>query len=471
MNDLNFAGLIAARQAATQARQGNQAPERNPDPREAASAFDAVMARANRNEATRSSESVAEARRARQPEPVRNGQGKPQAPQAPQRDTQAGAGARNTMAERTHAQGDSENATAKPVKDEPAGGKPAGDKSCAEAPAAQDAAAALALGIPVPPPAPVQSMPESPATTGTAAVAEAGAAGVQAGVVASAQRPADELDLESLSTVIRSDDPLADALPTPRGLARALVPDEAAARAEKSPAGAQPASDGAGEAAAHAAPFERLVEAAQRETMALREFGRGGADRRVGGNAEAATTTLRVDTGSAGLAASALALTPAAPATYSVAHGSVSAPVEQSVFAEEFAQRVVMFTSQKVHNAQIALNPAELGPISISIDVRGQEAHLNFSAAHATTRAAIEEALPKLREMFAANGLQLANAHVGDQPAQRDFGRQRRSGDASQVHAAGTAASSGGSNTGAGIDTNAMRTQWLRSDRLIDIVV
>jgi flagellar hook-length control protein FliK len=38
---------------------------------------------------------------------------------------------------------------------------------------------------------------------------------------------------------------------------------------------------------------------------------------------------------------------------------------------------------------------------------------------HATTRAAIEDALPRLREMLADSGLQLTNAFVGDH-ARRD---------------------------------------------------
>ena len=50
---------------------------------------------------------------------------------------------------------------------------------------------------------------------------------------------------------------------------------------------------------------------------------------------------------------------------------------------------------------------------------------MQFTAAHATTRAAIEDALPRLREMLAAQGLQLSQADVGDQ-AQRDAGHAGR---------------------------------------------
>jgi flagellar hook-length control protein FliK len=451
MNDLNFAGLIAARQAATQAR-GTPASERAMDPRDAASAFDAVMARASRGEAARGAERPRTERSpdappAQRVAAPRDGQPKAAAAQPAANETREPA--RDTMAERTPAEaGDaatSEAATAA-----------AADATAASA----AAAAASATMLPMTPAAVQAALDAALAHPATGETRRATAA------PAAATPPQDTaLDLESLSTVIRSDDPLADAVQTPRGLARALAPEESVApRAAKAPA---TAAVQAAETPAHAAPFERLVEAAQRDAAAQRDIGIPAAGRRGASSGESAAT-MRVD----GANAATAMFAPAAPATYSAAHGSVSAPVGQSAFAEEFASRVVMFTSQKVHNAQIALTPSELGPISITIEVRGQEAHLSFNAAHATTRAAIEDALPRLRDMLSSNGLQLANAHVGDQ-AQRDPGRSRRGsdGEARAVGSVGSAGPAGGPHAASAVDAQAMRAQWLRSDRLIDIVV
>jgi flagellar hook-length control protein FliK len=58
----------------------------------------------------------------------------------------------------------------------------------------------------------------------------------------------------------------------------------------------------------------------------------------------------------------------------------------------------------------------------VSIEVRGQEASLSFAAPSHATRAAIEEALPRLRELLAAQGLQLTGAEVNDQP-RREYAR------------------------------------------------
>ena len=94
---------------------------------------------------------------------------------------------------------------------------------------------------------------------------------------------------------------------------------------------------------------------------------------------------------------------------------AVAAPVGSAGFVEEFTQRVAILSRGGVHRAELSLAPADLGPVEISIEVRGDEATLIFTAPHAVTRAALDEALPRLREMLNAQGLQLADARVGTQ--------------------------------------------------------
>lgn len=110
---------------------------------------------------------------------------------------------------------------------------------------------------------------------------------------------------------------------------------------------------------------------------------------------------------------------PAPGATLSLAQATVSTPIGHPAFAADLSHRVLLFAGQRVQSAQITVTPNDLGPISVSIEMTGQEAVIQFTAAHATTRAAIEDAMPRLREMLAAQGLQLTQADVGDQ-AQRD---------------------------------------------------
>lgn len=154
--------------------------------------------------------------------------------------------------------------------------------------------------------------------------------------------------------------------------------------------------------------------------------------------------------------------------TYSMAHTHVGTPVGSAGFNEDFGQRVVLLAGQRVQSAEIALTPSDLGPISVSMEVRGQEASLLFGAAQSTTRAAIEDALPRLREMFQAQGLHLVDAHVGAQvghQARRDGSGNGASRTPRDLP--GERAPIGGATT----DPSTARSLAVRSDRLIDVRV
>ena len=53
-----------------------------------------------------------------------------------------------------------------------------------------------------------------------------------------------------------------------------------------------------------------------------------------------------------------------------------------------------------------------------------EQAHVVFSSQVLQTREALEQALPRLREMFDQNGVDLANVDVRDQDAQQSQQRQ-----------------------------------------------
>ena len=94
----------------------------------------------------------------------------------------------------------------------------------------------------------------------------------------------------------------------------------------------------------------------------------------------------------------------------------VHTPVGSGAWADEIGARVVMMTESGNHTASLKLSPEHLGPLEINITVRDEKASVWFGAAHADTRAAIETALPRLREMFESQGLSLADAGVFREP-------------------------------------------------------
>jgi flagellar hook-length control protein FliK len=91
---------------------------------------------------------------------------------------------------------------------------------------------------------------------------------------------------------------------------------------------------------------------------------------------------------------------------------TLATPMTQANWGGAVAERVVWMTNANIQEAEIQLHPRELGPIGIKITVRNEQTHVSFVAQHATTRDALEAALPRLREMLSDNGLQPGNTDV-----------------------------------------------------------
>jgi flagellar hook-length control protein FliK len=91
---------------------------------------------------------------------------------------------------------------------------------------------------------------------------------------------------------------------------------------------------------------------------------------------------------------------------------SIAPAVGSTAWPGAVAAQVHWLASSGVSSATLNLSPEHLGPIQVYIDQQSSLVNVSFSAAHADTRAALEQALPKLREMFAAGGLALGQASV-----------------------------------------------------------
>jgi flagellar hook-length control protein FliK len=94
----------------------------------------------------------------------------------------------------------------------------------------------------------------------------------------------------------------------------------------------------------------------------------------------------------------------------------VNVPVGTAQWADEIGSRMTMMVEQGKHTASLRLSPEHLGPLEVRITMNGDQASVQFGAAHVDTRNAIENALPRLREMFAATGLSLSDANVSREP-------------------------------------------------------
>lgn len=89
------------------------------------------------------------------------------------------------------------------------------------------------------------------------------------------------------------------------------------------------------------------------------------------------------------------------------------APVGSNAWNQDVADRVVWMVGQKESRADLVLNPPHLGRIEISVTVNGDQANATFVAANPNVRDALENALPRLREVLNDVGIQLGQANVG----------------------------------------------------------
>ncbi|MFA6014133.1 MAG: flagellar hook-length control protein FliK [Gallionellaceae bacterium] len=125
------------------------------------------------------------------------------------------------------------------------------------------------------------------------------------------------------------------------------------------------------------------------------------------------------------------ALTSLTPANVFPAQVTINTPVTHDKWGEEFNQKITWLASSKEQSAELHLNPPQLGPMDVVIKVSGDQATALFTSAHAVVREAIEQALPKLREMMAESGIMLSNASVSDQtPRDQQSNAENRSGNA-----------------------------------------
>jgi len=79
---------------------------------------------------------------------------------------------------------------------------------------------------------------------------------------------------------------------------------------------------------------------------------------------------------------------------------------------QELANTVNLMIDRGEQSATLRLSPEHLGPLEVRIAIREGETSLWFGAAHADTRHALEQALPRLREQFASAGLSLGQSSV-----------------------------------------------------------
>lgn len=93
----------------------------------------------------------------------------------------------------------------------------------------------------------------------------------------------------------------------------------------------------------------------------------------------------------------------------------LKSPIATQQWQAAFVQQMMMVVKDGVQHASFKLNPPELGVIEIKLAVLHDQASVQFISPHLQVREALESALPRLREQFQEQGMQLTQSDVSSQ--------------------------------------------------------
>jgi flagellar hook-length control protein FliK len=91
----------------------------------------------------------------------------------------------------------------------------------------------------------------------------------------------------------------------------------------------------------------------------------------------------------------------------------LSPPVGTPAWDQAVGQKVVWMVAGGQQSATLTLNPPDLGPLQVVVNVSNDQASADFSSNAPEVRAALEAAMPKLRDMLNDAGIQLGSSSVG----------------------------------------------------------
>ncbi|MCP5195785.1 MAG: flagellar hook-length control protein FliK [Gammaproteobacteria bacterium] len=105
--------------------------------------------------------------------------------------------------------------------------------------------------------------------------------------------------------------------------------------------------------------------------------------------------------------------------------------LRQNNWGRALGHQLNWLVNNRMQEAEIRVNPPELGPLEVRMSLHQNQTNVTFFCHDAAVREAIENALPRLREMLDSQGIHLNHTQVSDQSLAR---QQTGSGGQSAYH-------------------------------------
>ncbi|MET0268425.1 MAG: flagellar hook-length control protein FliK [Duganella sp.] len=122
-------------------------------------------------------------------------------------------------------------------------------------------------------------------------------------------------------------------------------------------------------------------------------------------------------------------IAPTASVALETARAAATAPTDRlysrvgtPAWDQQLGQKVIFMAAGGEQSATMELNPPDLGPLQVVLSVNKDQATAAFTSATPEVRQALENALPKLREMMSEAGIQLGSATVSAGTSEQNNG-------------------------------------------------
>ncbi len=99
---------------------------------------------------------------------------------------------------------------------------------------------------------------------------------------------------------------------------------------------------------------------------------------------------------------------------------SIATPIQHPQWNQSLGQSVQWMVNNNIQQADIKLNPPDLGMLDIRISVTNDQASVTFVAHNSAVRDALESAIPRLRDMLEESGISLADVNVSEHSLEQE---------------------------------------------------
>lgn len=103
----------------------------------------------------------------------------------------------------------------------------------------------------------------------------------------------------------------------------------------------------------------------------------------------------------------------------------LSPSVGAAAWGQALGEKIVWMAAGALQTASLTLNPPNMGPLQIVLNISNDQATASFFSAQPEVRQALEAAFPRLREMMGEAGIQLGQATVSADTPQQNAPDQR----------------------------------------------